>query len=150
MKVNAETLAALADGHAYVSLGQGPFFPGVLSVALLIDAMKRNEQAAFGFDEAGTQAVTATGANMRAGLPRVSVNLLALAPKGNGRWVREYPKTNLRALATPLADMQPIYQLIARPALSNAARQLDCSVVYCCWTVAELQNFRLDGSRYCH
>ena len=107
--LTAENLAAIKDGHAYVSLGQSPFVQGYLPVVLLVDAIKSKKPAAVGFYDAGTQVVTATSVNMGAGLPSVSfdqLQKLAADPKATAEFYKPWTKTVLGA-AGP-AGAQPI------------------------------------------
>ena len=107
--LTAENLAAIKDGHAYVSLGQSPFVQGYLPVVLLVDAIKSKKPAAVGFYDAGTQVVTATSVNMGAGLPSVSfaqLQKLAADPKSTAEFYKPWTKTVLGA-AGP-AGAQPI------------------------------------------
>ncbi len=67
-----QNLAAIKEGHAYVTLGQSAFVQGYLPVALLVDAIKQQEDARAGLLDSGTQIVTADSVDMGNGLPAVT------------------------------------------------------------------------------
>ncbi len=107
--LTAENLAAIKDGHAYVSLGQSPFVQGYLPIVLLVDAIRAKKPAPVGFFDAGTQVVTATSVNMGSGLPTVTFDQLqkmAADPKATAEFYKPWTKTVLGA-AGP-SGMQPI------------------------------------------
>jgi ABC-type sugar transport system substrate-binding protein len=107
--LTAENLAAIKDGHAYVSLGQSPFVQGYLPIVLLVDAIRSKKPATVGFYDAGTQIVTATNVNMGSGLPPVSfeqLQKLAADPKATAEFYKPWTKTVLGA-AGP-AGMLPV------------------------------------------
>jgi ABC-type sugar transport system substrate-binding protein len=60
--LTAENLAKLADGTAYISLGQTPFMQGYLPIKILVDSITGAtdvDLTAGGFIESGTEVVTA-------------------------------------------------------------------------------------------
>ena len=67
-----QNLAAIKDGHAYVTLGQSAFVQGYLPVALLVDAIRNKKTLEPGFYDSGTQIVTADSVDMGNALPAVS------------------------------------------------------------------------------
>jgi len=76
-------LAAIKDGHAYVTLGQNPFVQGYLPILMMYDAIKKHAKLRKGFVESGTEIVDAGGATEPYNLGHISfkeVEALAASP----------------------------------------------------------------------
>jgi ABC-type sugar transport system substrate-binding protein len=65
-------LAAIEQGHAYVTLGQTPFVQGYMPVKMIYDALTKGVKLRKGFLESGTEVVTRTGAFEPYRLGRIS------------------------------------------------------------------------------
>jgi ABC-type sugar transport system substrate-binding protein len=107
--LTVENLAAIKNGHAYVTLGQSAFVQGYLPVALLVRAVKDKQPLPVGFFDSGTQIVTASSVDMGNGLPKISfekVQELAADPAATAAyyapWVSSIQGDGL------LKNMQPL------------------------------------------
>jgi ABC-type sugar transport system substrate-binding protein len=102
--LTAENLAAIKNGHAYVSLGQSPFVQGYLPVVLLVEAIKSKKPTPTGFYDSGTQIVTANSVEMGPGLPKVTfaeLEKLAADPKATADYYKDWTKAVLAAPKPP-------------------------------------------------
>jgi ABC-type sugar transport system substrate-binding protein len=54
-----ENLAAIKQGHAFVTLGQSPYIQGYLPVKMMVDALRANKKVPQGFIDSGEEVVTA-------------------------------------------------------------------------------------------
>ncbi len=70
--LTTDNLAALANGTAYVSLGQTPFMQGYAPVYMLVDSIRKNIKLTKGFLDAGTEIVTKTSVQQPFGLKPLS------------------------------------------------------------------------------
>lgn len=76
----AENLQAIADGHAFVTLGQAPFVQGYLPVKMLVEHLREGTELPAGFLESGTEIVTSDDVTMPHDLPALTFDeLLELA-----------------------------------------------------------------------
>lgn len=107
--LTAENLAAIKNGHAYVSLGQSPFVQGYLPIVLLVEAIKAKKPTLTGFYDSGTQIVTANSVDMGNGLPKVTfeqLEKLAADPKATADFYKDWSKS-VTSTPTP-AGMQEV------------------------------------------
>jgi ABC-type sugar transport system substrate-binding protein len=54
-----ENLAAIKQGHAFVSLGQSPYIQGYLPIKMIVDALRAGTKVPQGFIDSGEEVVTA-------------------------------------------------------------------------------------------
>jgi ribose transport system substrate-binding protein len=106
-------LAAIRDGHAYVTLGQNPFVQGYLPILMMYDAIKKHTKLRKGFVESGTEIVDAGGATEPYNLGHISfkqVEALAGSPSKTaayyGRLFKgpKAPLKNWQKAMEPLAN----------------------------------------------
>lgn len=71
-----DNLNAIADGHAYVSLGQSPFIQGYLPVLMLVESLRNDIELELSFADSGSQVVTGEAVDMGFGLPTLSFDEL--------------------------------------------------------------------------
>ena len=91
-----ENLAAIKDGHAYITLGQSAFVQGYLPIAILVNAIKTKTVPGPGFYNSGTQIVTADSVDMGNGLPAVSYDealKMAGDPAATAAYYKAWTKT---------------------------------------------------------
>ena len=91
-----ENLAAIKDGHAYITLGQSAFVQGYLPIAILVNAIKNKTVPGPGFYNSGTQIVTADSVDMGNGLPAVSYDdalKMAGDPQATADYYQAWTKT---------------------------------------------------------
>lgn len=103
-------LAAIEQGHAYVTLGQTPFVQGYMPVKMIYDALTKRVKLRKGFLESGTEVVTRTGAFEPYGLGRISfarVKQLANSKTATRRFYTPLVKrklANWQRLLEPIAN----------------------------------------------
>lgn len=101
-----ENLAAIKDGHAYITLGQSAFVQGYLPIAILVNAIKTKTVPGPGFYNSGTQIVTADSVDMGNGLPAVSYDE-ALKMAGDPAATAEYYKAWTKTLTPEFLAKAP-------------------------------------------
>ena len=105
-----ENLAAIKNGHAFVTLGQSPFVQGYLPIVLLVNAIKGGKVPDVGFYDSGSQVVTAANVDMVNGLPAVSFDqaiAMAADPKATAEyykpWVATLTADNIAKMMKPIS-----------------------------------------------
>ena len=106
-------LAAIAAGHAYVTLGQNPFVQGYLPILMMYDAVVKHAKLTKGFIESGTEIVDAGGATEPYNLGHISfkqVESLAGSPAKTAAYYGQLfkgpkaPLKNWQKVMEPLAN----------------------------------------------
>jgi len=101
-----QNLAAIKDGHAFVTIGQSAFVQGYLPIALLVNAIRGDKVMTPGFYDSGTQIVTADSVDMGNGLPAVSfeeAQAMAADPAGTAAYYKPWSET----LTADVLDAEP-------------------------------------------
>jgi ABC-type sugar transport system substrate-binding protein len=91
-----QNLAAVQNGHAYVTLGQSAYVQGYLPVTLIVNAIKTKKPLPDEFFNAGTQVVTKDSVDMGNNLPKISfaqLQVLAKSPSATAAYYAPWAKT---------------------------------------------------------
>jgi ABC-type sugar transport system substrate-binding protein len=105
-------LAAIRDGHAYVTLGQNPFVQGYLPILMLYDAVKKHAKLRTGFVESGTEIVDAGGATEPYDLGHISFKEVA-ALAGSPSKTAAYYGRLFKGPKAPLKNWQKVMEPLA-------------------------------------
>jgi ABC-type sugar transport system substrate-binding protein len=104
-----QNLAAVQNGHAYVTLGQSAYVQGYLPVALIVNSIKTKQPLPDEFFNAGTQVVTKDSVDMGNNLPKISFAQLQVLAKSASATAAYYaPWAKSVAGAGALAGGQPM------------------------------------------